>query len=86
MTNETPPMPEASPMTETVPLEEQDASISLNDLALAVRIIDLSVERGGIKGNEATTVGSVRDRLAKFVEIQNAKNIAAKTATEQPPV
>ena len=74
-------------MTEEVqtPTAEQTAapSVTLQDLAMAVRIIDLAVERGGFKGNEASTVGACRDRIANFVAAQQPKEDAP--ATEETP-
>ena len=57
--------------------EEQQASVTIADLAMAVRVIDLAVERGGFRGPETSTVGTVRDRLARFVEVQQAAQQAA---------
>lgn len=42
--------------------------LQVQDVANAVSIIDICVKRGAIEGNELTAVGSVRDKLAKFVE------------------
>ena len=39
----------------------------MNDIALAVRIIDLAAERGAFKGVDMSAVGACRDRLAAFV-------------------
>ena len=74
-------------MTEQVqtPTAEQAApSVTLQDLAMAVRIIDLAVERGGFKGNEASTVGMCRDRLANFVSASQPPKEEAP-ATEEAP-
>lgn len=53
-------------MTEEVKNEE--VKLDLQDLAGAVRIIDIAVERGAIKGEEASVVGKVRDNLVTFVK------------------
>lgn len=50
---------------ETAP--QVDTGVTMNDIALAVRIIDLAAERGAFKGVDMTTVGACRDRLATFV-------------------
>ena len=42
--------------------------IGINEIAACVNIIDIVCQRGGFKGPELTTVGSLRDKLAKFVE------------------
>lgn len=60
-----------------------EASVTIADLAMAVRVIDLAVERGGFRGNEASTVGTVRDRLARFVDAQQPP-APAEGAEEAP--
>jgi hypothetical protein len=52
--------PETATQADTV-------GVTMNDIALAVRIIDLAAERGAFKGVDMTTVGTCRDRLAAFV-------------------
>jgi len=47
--------------------QEVDVKLDLQDLAGAVRVIDMAVERGAIKGEEATVVGTIRDNIVKFV-------------------
>lgn len=42
--------------------------ITLVDLQNTLRIIDVAAERGAFKGGELTSVGSVRDKLAAFLE------------------
>jgi hypothetical protein len=60
-------------MTEQVQQAQQEQpQVTIADLAMAVRVIDLAVERGGFRGPETSTVGTVRDRLARFVEAQQA--------------
>jgi hypothetical protein len=60
MTEQTQQTPETVAQTEAV-------GVTMQDLALAVRIIDLAAERGAFKGVDMTAVGSCRDRLAAFV-------------------
>lgn len=58
-------------MTEQVQTPAQEApSVTLQDLSMAARIIDLAVERGAFKGNEASTVGTCRDRIVAFLQAQ----------------
>ena len=75
-------------MTEEVqtPTADETAapSVTLQDLAMAVRIIDLAVERGGFKGNEASTVGVCRDRIAAFLQAQQPP--ADPDAPKEAPV
>lgn len=42
--------------------------ITLIDLQNALRVIDVSAERGAFKGSELTSVGAIRDKLALFLE------------------
>lgn len=57
--------------------------LSIQDVANAVSIIDICVKRGAIEGNELTAVGTVRDKLAKFVETNTptAEDEIAETET-----
>ncbi len=54
-------------------------NFTLNDLILAVNIIDACTERGAFKGNELLTVGQLRDKFAKIV----AENQPPKEKTEK---
>lgn len=47
--------------------EEQNTGINIIDLQNVVKIIDAAAERGAFKGNELSSVGVVRDRIATFV-------------------
>ena len=42
--------------------------VTIVDLQNVVQIIDAAAERGAFKGGELSSVGSVRDRIAAFVE------------------
>lgn len=71
-------------MTEqTTEQQPQQVGVSLNDIALAVRIIDLAAERGAFKGVDMSAVGTCRDRLAAFVTA-NAPKPEAAPAEEAP--
>ena len=67
-------------MSETTETTQEAPGVSLNDIALAVRIIDLASERGAFKGPELTAIGTCRDRMAAFVTAVAPK---AQPATEQ---
>lgn len=54
-------------MSETQQAPQQAPSLGINDIAMAVRIIDVSAERGAFRGPELASVGKVRDTLAAFV-------------------
>lgn len=62
--------------TNTATPEQQSVGVSLNDIALAVRIIDLAAERGAFKGVDMSAVGTCRDRLAAFVTANAPKEEA----------
>ena len=47
--------------------------ITVQDVANAVSIIDICVKRGAIEGGELTAVGTVRDKLAKYVDANRPK-------------
>lgn len=57
--------------------QPQAPSVSIQDLAMAVRIIDLASSRGAFQGPDLTPVGTCRDRLAAFVEAQAKAQEAA---------
>lgn len=52
--------------------------LTIQDLAMAVNLIDAAVERGAFKGNEIYNVGQLREKLATVV-------IEAQKANEQSP-
>lgn len=56
--------------------------VTLVDLQNALRIIDVAAERGAFKGGELTSVGSVRDKLAAFLEATMPKE---EPAEDQAP-
>jgi hypothetical protein len=51
--------------------------LTIQDLAMAVNLIDAAVERGAFKGNEIYNVGQLREKLATVV-------IEAQKANETP--
>lgn len=48
--------------------ETVKVSISLQDFAAMVNIIDVVSQRGAIKGEELESVGGVRNRLVAFIQ------------------
>lgn len=70
-------------MTEevTAPVAGEEAAeapqLSLQDMATMVQIVDLVSERGAFKGVEMEAVGTVRNRLVRFLQ-------AAAPAEEAP--
>ena len=60
----------------------EQPSLSLSDLVLLLNLIRAATERGAIKADELSAVGSVYDRLYKFLEVSGAIN---KSAPTEPP-
>ena len=53
-------------------MEKENISISLQDLALAVNIIDIASKRGAFEGKDLSAVGQVRDNIHAFL-VANAE-------------
>lgn len=49
-------------------MSEQATELSVQDLAVAVQIIDLASERGLFKGGDLKPVGEVRERLVAYIK------------------
>lgn len=49
-----------------------DAGLTLNDLLVAYNFINVVAQRGGIQAKEMSTVGTLHDRLFKFLNAQGA--------------
>jgi hypothetical protein len=61
------------PLDETKPQDQQAPQLSLNDIAAAVRLIDVVSPRGAFQGTELAEVGTLRNRLAAFVQANAPK-------------
>lgn len=48
----------------------EEPKVTMADIANALNMIDLAVERGAFRGKEITTVGATRDNLDRFVTHQ----------------
>lgn len=48
--------------------------LTIQDLAIAVNLIDACVERGAFKGNEIYNVGQLREKLASIVVAAQRQN------------
>ena len=68
-------------MEEPIQAQEQP-SLALSDLVLLLNLIRVASERGAIKAEELSSVGTVYDKLFKFLEASGAINKQAPT--EQP--
>lgn len=62
--------------------ETTEVKLSLNDLAMAVKIIDLCSERGAFKGDELSVIGQVRGNLAQFVKANTPEEATEEGVTE----
>jgi len=47
--------------------QQADPALSLEELSMLMQIVDLAVQRGAFKGNEASQVGAVYDKLSMFL-------------------
>lgn len=47
---------------------QNPTGVTIQDIAMAVQVIDLACERGGYKGPEMQVIGELRGRLAEFVQ------------------
>lgn len=56
--------------------EENKSNISLQDIAACVHIIDIVTKRGAFEGSELGDVGTVRNRLAAFLDSNAPKEEA----------
>ena len=50
------------------------ASLNINDLAMVVKVIDLSSEKGVFKGADMKPVGDLRERIVEFIKEVEATN------------
>lgn len=65
----------------TVP-QPTPPSVDLQDLAMAINLIGIAVERGAFKPNELTTVGATHDKISVFLQFQAEQQAAAKAAAD----
>lgn len=70
-------------MTETNAQPQEAPSINLNDVEAVIRIIDVSVERGAIRGEEMLAVGTIRQRFADFYQYVKASQETEEEQTEE---
>jgi hypothetical protein len=53
--------------------QTQEPGINIGDVSAALRIIDVAAKRGAFEGAELSSVGSIRDRFAAFVDFHTPK-------------
>lgn len=49
-------------------MENNDLTLTDNDIQSAIEIIDVAISRGAVRGEEAQYVGTVRNKLHTFLE------------------
>jgi len=47
--------------------QEQEVGLSYGDISAAVQVIDVTTQRGAIRGDELVQVGTLRERLIGFL-------------------
>ena len=52
---------------------EEGVTLSVNDLAAVVQLIDLCSQRGAFQGSELEAVGTLRGRVQAFVSANTAE-------------
>jgi hypothetical protein len=62
--------------------EEQAPDLSVQDLTAMKTIIDVASNRGAFKPNEMTTIGTVYDKLEKFLKAVADQQAAADAPAE----
>lgn len=58
-----------------------ETNLTLQDIAIALQIIDIASSRGAIRGDEMATVGQCRNNLATFLKAAQEAQ-AAQVDTE----
>ena len=53
--------------------QAQEPGINIGDVSAALRIIDVAAKRGAFEGGELSSVGTIRDRFAAFVDFHTPK-------------
>ena len=54
--------------------------LGLNDLQACIQIIDVASTRGAFRGEELTSIGGARDRIAAFLDANKPPEAAAADA------
>jgi hypothetical protein len=57
-------------------------SLSIQDLVILLNVVRATAERGAIKADEMTAVGTVHDKLLKFLQASGAIRQATPQAEE----
>jgi hypothetical protein len=59
---------------------ESAPSLTLNDLMVALNMIQVVAQRGAVRADEMSAVGNLHDRLKAFLEAQGALTTPADAA------
>ncbi len=60
-------------------------TLNINDLAMMVKVIDLSCEKGVFKGPDMKPVGDLRERLVDFIKhVESTSKEKADESNSQP--
>lgn len=59
--------------------ENNEPSISINDINLALQVIDVCSERGAFKGGELKDIGILRNKLYNFIEANTTDEDESET-------
>ena len=75
-------------MTETINTQNEVApaptGLTIQDLTLTLQVIQVASSRGAFKADELTAVGSLYDRIFKFLESTGAITTKAPDAAPSP--
>ena len=66
--------------------QSQEPGINIGDVSAALRIIDVAAKRGAFEGAELSSVGTIRDRFAAFVDFhtpEKKEDDKEETSTEE---
>lgn len=79
MTEETTTPVEETAVAEA-PVAEEQPRLNLNDLAILVQAVDIGANAGAYKGNDLEAIGSARNRVAAFVNINSPAPTTPETS------
>ena len=68
-------------METTQNTEQNRPQINLNDLALAIQVIDVASRRGAFEGAELSTIGALRTRFDTIIKANTPPAAAPEVAT-----
>jgi hypothetical protein len=66
--------------TQTQSPEQETPSLALSDLVLLFNVVKIAADRGAIKAEEMSAVGTVYEKLGKFLQSSGVFNQPAPAA------